>query len=444
MDDQLKDHADKFELPLKPGAWEEIVPNIPIYPGKKRRFFLFFLPHTIGLILGVSVILVAGLFIPEITKIAGTKGISSEIPQQKTESITPQANDTFLSETHTKVTTSKNSLAHTPQVISDHKPLDAKSSSNHIISIKDINANHSFKNDFELRSIGTFNQVSNSNNLYSFGSDIETFLKINGLKAFIINIDNDEASINSFKIKREGKDSLKSNFKSNSQYQTSIFAAVSLLNNRLIVDPELMKLPNGKGQEYTLGLNKRKNNFSVFTSIVYTAFKQSTSMGNVFDSTYYQAFKPNFKTMMPQEYASRVHDTASLYIAGTNHNIVNQQFEMMGLSLGSAYRILNYKKFSVESSYTFTYRLLRKANTFFYDSINRVAVPFSQADKGIVFRNLLSSRIGLNLHYQFNSIVGLQIGGFYDHYHSAFIKHYYKAKIRNYGLQIGLNFRIDN
>lgn len=439
MDNHLKDRADNFELPLKPGAWEEIVPHIPEYQISKRRLLYLILPHTIGFISGLCFVFILSLFLPSSNQNLTNKNGISDVIELK-----PSANLT----NNQKSTSTENDVNIPPQIsrksqLSETKSIDkstrvssynTKEKSEKYIPTKLSNSND-VNSIVNLNSLG----ITNSNDYSNFGIDIETYFKINGFRFFVSKVINNEKAINYAVVPL-----FKDTFKRKSKYETNIFASVSLFNNRLIVVPELMKLPNGKGHEYTLGINKRKKKFSVFSSFIYTSFKQSTSMGNVFDSTYYQAFKPNFKTMMPQEYASRVHDTASLYIAGTNHNTVNQQFQMIGLSLGSAYRILNYKKFSVETNYAFTYRLLRKANTFFYDSINRVAVPFTQTDKGIVFRNLLSSRVGLALHYQMNSVIGLQIGGFYDYYHSAFVKHYYKAKIRNYGLQLGLTFKLND
>ena len=89
MDNHLKDHADKFELPLKPGAWEEIVPHIPEYQISKRRLLYLILPHTFGFILGLCFVFILSLYLPSSNQSHTNKNAISEVIELK-----PNANIT--------------------------------------------------------------------------------------------------------------------------------------------------------------------------------------------------------------------------------------------------------------------------------------------------------------------------------------------------------------
>jgi hypothetical protein len=215
-----------------------------------------------------------------------------------------------------------------------------------------------------------------------------------------------------------------------------------VLNTNIHIVPELMKLPKGRGGEISLytGFASKKWKFAL--GLHNAEFRQTTSMGDQHDTTYMQVFRPNFETVLPSEYSGRLHDTASLYLAGTNHNKVNQNFKVFGLSLNVSRTLIQGKKIGLDLSYGANYKLLTKANTFFYDSINKAAVPFTQVDKGIVFKHLMSSRVRLAVSYKINKALAFEVAPFVDYFHKPFIKHYYKADLLNYGVSFGLNYTL--
>jgi hypothetical protein len=201
-----------------------------------------------------------------------------------------------------------------------------------------------------------------------------------------------------------------------------------------------MKLPKGEGKELSFYIGRNISRWELSLGTHFARIHQNTSMGNHHDTTYYQVFKPDFETVLPSEYVGRLHDTSHLYIAGTNHNTVHQEFDIIGLSFNVGRTVLSRDKFSLRLNYGVNYKLLKRANTFFYDSINKAAVPFSQKDKGIVYRNLMSSRMGLAISYQLSNRLSLEVVPFADVFHSPFIKHYYTAGLRNYGMSFGLRY----
>ncbi|HEY1044886.1 MAG TPA: hypothetical protein VGF79_00510, partial [Bacteroidia bacterium] len=77
------------------------------------------------------------------------------------------------------------------------------------------------------------------------------------------------------------------------------------------------------------------------------------------------------------------------------------------------------------------------------DSINRVAVPFTQSDKGIVFTNLFSSRLAVGAQYRINQRLSLEIAPYIEQFHSPFIKHYYKVKMRNTGINFSVHYNFN-
>ncbi len=431
-DNELKDMADKMELPLKEGAWEFIEAQIPQYP-YRRRWILFWRFLTSGLVLLLAV---TGLWYFN----SSSSSADSSIQLTNTATNTTAEIDPNTSSNALPDETSKLELAASPSGTAEVQTKQAKAAATKMPT----------KSVKPFTPIAKTNTTINNDNYNSFSPDktpdIISQAPINDL---IISNYN-ETDINRYlalvRIKRYFKsfsmpqDIIPRVKPQTKRFQYFIGMNYGLLSTNIHIEPELMKLPEGKGSEVSLygGVKMKKWNFSL--GIHSAQFRQTTSMGDHHDTTYMQVFRPNFETVLPSEYVGRLHDTANLYLAGTNHNKVNQNFKVFGLSLNISRAILERGDFKLDLSYGANYKLLTKANTFFYDSINKAAVPFTQVDKGIVFKNLLSSRVRLAMNYRLYDQLNFEVAPFIDYFHKPFIKHYYKADLLNYGVSFGLNY----
>lgn len=432
-DNDLKDMADKMELPLKDGAWEFIEAQIPVYP-YRRRWILFwrFLTGSLVLLLAVT-----GIWY------FNNSSSSTDSSIQLTNSTTNTINaiDPNTSSKTLPDASSKLEPATAPTGTAVVQQVQGKTTTKKVLA-------KSVKPFAPLAKINTIN----NDNYNSFSPDkTPDFLSQAPVADLRISDDN-ESDINRYlamaRIKRYFNSlsfpqdiipRLKSKTK---PFRYFVAMNYGVLSTNIHIEPELMKLPKGEGSELSLygGILKKQWKFSL--GIHSAQFRQTTSMGDQHDTTYKQVFRPNFETVLPSEYVGRLHDTASLYLAGTNHNKVNQNFKVFGLSLNVSREILERGDFKLDLSYGANYKLLTKANTFFYDSINKAAVPFTQVDKGIVFKNLLSSRVRLVMNYRIYQQLSFEAAPFIDYFHKPFIKHYYKADLLNYGVSFGLSYKI--
>lgn len=455
-EDELKYMAENFELPLKEGAWEFVDAHIPHYPTKRRWLALW--PYFIGgiLLVGVSLVLYF-----QNKPVKHVNAVSSAAVQPFAVDAVESGNNANPSD---QVSGSVNQ-SNSNQVSSSSVASSLKSSKTTIdLSNPKTNASKSFSksnanDDAGLsplvqnapsklnNNIGTLNlseavvskptstasEGIETNNALLMGNELQ-WLKIKPFAGFGVFF---KLYTSRFISQYHPKVN-----KQVSSVKRSYFVAMSygMLSSNIHLEPELMELPKGEGREINFYVGKTFSKWELSLGAHFARIHQNTSMGSHHDTTYYQVFKPNFETVLPSEYAGRLHDTSKLYIAGTNHNTAHQEFDIVGLSLNVGRTILARDKFSMRLNYGANYKLLKRANTFFYDSINKAAVPFSQKDKGIVYRNLMSSRVSLSFNYALSKRLSIELAPFADVFHKPFIKHYYKADLRNYGMSFGLRF----
>lgn len=424
-DNELKDMADKMELPLKEGAWEFIEAQIPVYP-YRRRWILFWRFFS-----GALLLLLATTGLWYLNSYSDSHNSSTKLTNHAT---VGSANNTLSndSEKSGDVSTQSSTLL-TPVVKLSTKKLAAKSSLKLRLNSKPILNKTPFTDDVNS-SLGPLKITTPFTenplgvvDLSNYDNNDPRYLALARIQRYFKSL-----SFNQDIIPR-----IKPNAKT---FRYFIGLNYGILASNIYIEPELMKLPKGKGSEISLygGLSIKKWKLSL--GVHSAQFKQTTSMGDQHDTTYMQVFRPNFESVLPSEYVGRLHDTASLYLAGTNHNKVNQNFKVFGLSLNVSRALLERNNFKLDLSYGANYKLLTKANTFFYDSINKAAVPFTQLDKGIVFKNLVSSRVRLAMNYRIVDQLYFEAAPFIDYFHKPFIKHYYKADFLNYGVSFGLNY----
>ena len=423
-DNELKDMADKMELPLKEGAWDFIESQIPNYPTKRRFFFLW--KYFAGALLLVSTAFAIWYHKPDAPKSTNSAlQVSSQkstqthantsVQNTRTNIVSPQTNVSIATPNTVNPVpqTSRRSTVSTPITPLNMGVIGLTNS-------PDLNEVNSLQAQLDLTKSPTALSDEDFNNRYMTLARIKRYL--------------------SLYFHHPETVALKDNTTSKFHYYIGLHYA--LLNSNIYIEPELMKLPKGRGTELNLYAGIATSKWKWSLGIHSAQFTQTTSMGDQHDTTYMQVFRPNFETVLPSEYAGRLHDTSKLYLAGTNHNKVNQSFKVFGLSLNVGRTLWQGKQLALDFNYGANYKLLTKANTFFYDSINRAAVPFTQMDEGIVFKNLLSSRVRLGMQYQINSALKFEVSPFIDYFHKPFIKHYYKADFLNYGISAGLNYTI--
>ena len=446
-DGELRDMAEHFELPLKEGAWDIINARIPVYPTKKRwRVYWPFLFLTI-----ISIGFLSFIFL---SKQASEK--TGNLQASTKNSITTNINDVksepLSANRNSPQTKFSNPIQAAELLPENNEAVETgiNASSNFSSSIKRTNAS---------KTLSVYKQFSKSKT-----SKIESALtsSLNSSTQAFEDAEQDKGSsifntfqahklraFNGFEIPWKMDFSDRLNIKDHRPLRNRIspfkkyFVSLSygVLNSNIHLEPELMKLPKGEGKEFNFYIGRNISRWELSIGTHFARIHQNTSMGNHHDTTYYQVFKPGFETVLPSEYAGRLHDTSHLYIAGTNHNTVHQEFDILGLSFNVGRVVFSRDKFYLQLNYGANYKLLKRANTFFYDSINKAAVPFSQKDKGIVYRNLMSSRMSLAFNYQLSNRFSLELSPFADVFHSPFIKHYYRAGLRNYGMSFGLRFR---
>lgn len=423
-DNELKDMADKMELPLKEGAWDFIESQIPNYPTKRRFFFLW--KYFAGALLLVSTAFAIWYHKPNVPK-----SISS-VTQTASQNFTQTHADTSVQNTRNNIVspqTNPSAAASDPVIpvpqsgkvslalsaLASPAPLDAR-----LAKIAD-----------QTEASSQYPQPDWSLGLTAVSDDElnRRYMALARVKRYLRLYFHVPETV-----------ALKDNKIPKFHYFFGLHYA--LLNSNIYIEPELMKLPKGRGTELNLYAGVASSKWKWSLGIHSAQFNQTTSMGDQHDTTYMQVFRPNFETVLPSEYAGRLHDTSKLYLAGTNHNKVNQSFKVFGLSLNVGRTLWQGKQMALDINYGANYKLLTKANTFFYDSINKAAVPFTQMDKGIVFKNLLSSRVRLGLQYQISPALKFEVSPFIDYFHKPFIKHYYKADFLNYGISAGLNYTI--
>lgn len=436
--DNLKEMLEKFELPLKPGAWESIAPHIPVYPSKKKRFARFKLWG-----ISIFVLLFGSAFLTyELLLNHKNIGTTSETKNSSVDgSVIAKASKVdealnrqlYVSERYENISVKSETFKNTHAEVSDllkKKPLKKRTvpTQGNDAHFKPGRSS-SYKREF----------IPNTTNEIISPLSPE----VGGLTLLL-----PHSILSGFSVSSADKQvRLLHQDHSIIQLKKERFYYLGLTfgnyYGQLFIDPQLMKLPKGKGQELALKLGRQMGKWNLSLGWNYTQMQQNFSMGDAHDTTYFKVFKPGFNTSLPSEYANRVHDTASLFIGGTHHNKVNQSFKSIGVSFNSAYTFYAGKRTGVFVAYGFNYRLLRKANTFFYDSVNKVAVPFTQSDKGIVYTNLFSSRLSIGAQYRINQRITLEIAPYLEQYHSPFIKHYYKVKMRNTGLNLSLHYNFN-
>lgn len=431
-DNDLKDMADKMELPLKEGAWEFIEAQIPVYP-YRRRWILFwrFLTGSLVLLLAVT-----GIWY--FNNSSSSKDSSIQLTNyvsNATTAIDPNTSSKILPDESSKI-----ELALTQAAAGKAQQVQGKTTTKKVPA----------KSVKPFAPLAKKYTTINNDDHISFSPDQTPDIISQAPVADLRISDDNENDINRYlalvRIKRYfnslsfPQDIIPRVNAKTKPFRYFVAMNYGVLASNIHIEPELMKLPKGEGSEISLygGIQKKQWKFSL--GVHSAQFRQTTSMGDQHDTTYMQVFRPNFETVLPSEYVTRLHDTASLYLAGTSHNKVKQNFKVFGLSLNVSRTLLERGDFKMDVSYGANYKLLTKANTFFYDSINKAAVPFTQLDKGIVFKNLLSSRVRLTMNYRLYDQLYFEAAPFIDYFHKPFIKHYYKADLLNYGVSFGLNY----
>lgn len=417
--DKLKDMAENFELPIKDGTWENIVPHIPNYPVKNRKKSVLKYSILFTLILASGIIFTSTESTDQNSVNKSQIHGDSKTTSGLYKSEVPLTN--LLKERNSENQNSRISKRKSKTLTSKHE------TALEVISIIEQTQQISLDESEAYPLINTLPKIKYE--------PVRQFLN---LKFFRMGISKYAPSSSH----RYTSDKLeRPNIKTKKEY-SFISIGTGLFVSKMTIDPSLMNVPLGNGKEFTIEYGKQYKKFKLSIGWQYSFISQSTSMGNHHDTTYYKVFKPGFQTSLPVEYSNRVHDTANLFIPGTSHNTAEQNFRLLGLTVNSGITLYGTDKFNIDINLGVNYRHLSRANTFFYDSVNRVAVPFTQSDKGIVFRHLMSGRISADFNYQLTHRLGIKISPFHDHYFSPFLKHYYKANLRNSGLSLGLIFKL--
>lgn len=422
-DEELMQMADNLELPIKDGTWELIASEIPVYPTKKRRWLPFIWFSCVLLVLATISWFLAYQ--------------SSEHKREMSQAMTQaNAEGTIENSPGNAVAENKKKNSAVVNMTTDNPMSDLEEQKRSPVnSYQHAERNSSHSNDDLNSAIPSGAPFSMSPTLGSHADEVSNTDSLHFIPRPLGAQPFQSPMVDSHVTKAIRPVALRSD------KIKFVQISLSAIRTRIALSPKLMQLKEGQGSEFSVSAGFLQKKWGLQLNLAYSGFSQVTSMGDAHDTTYYSVFRPNFRTNLPSEYAPRLHDTSKLYIAGTNHNKVDQKFSMLSVGLEPSYRFFKSGKLSSELSLAFNYKLLGRANVFFYDSINRVAVPFSQQDKGIVFRNLFSTGLKLSMTYQLTPAVELRLQPFYEYYHTPFIDHYYKASLRNYGLSTTLRYR---
>ena len=425
----LKNLLDEFELPVKPGIWETIEPKIPDYKKRKKRRLLYFFVLPL---LGIGSAMTFYLYTPK---------QSVHIAHSQTIIATTQAstNNKAQAENYATKLATNNATNDTKTTLSTSKSSTQKKQSPPFIA-KVNKATNRLKTPFVTLHSPSPNIIPHTTSTSVFASATDAtdaseavFFKphYQALKPISKNNVNSEA-LSPYPLL--GKTN------SNAKPKYFIGIAYTSFKSNLLLSPSLMTLDKGKGRGFYFEGGRYKNNWRFSSHLAYSNIQQHTKMPGAYNATYMNVLQTNFKTALPDDYAYKMKDTASLAVPGTTHDFIDQSLQFLSAGLKADYAILNKTKLQLRVGYAFDFNFLLKSNTFFWDSVNHVAVPMTQKDNQIVFRNNFASTVHMAITVPIAKHLAIEATPYYQINHTPFIKHYYKVSLRNTGLNLGLQY----
>lgn len=418
----LKNLLDDFELPVKPGVWEQIEPSIPNYKKRKKRRLIYFFVLPI---LGIGSAMAFYFYLPN---------------QNKSMALKPSTAPTTLS---TPIPTTQQSNPHTTLATNDE--ITKLKTAGLIAPKKQITP--------AFRNINTIPNKQASPFATPHTASPRVLPQTQSSSTFAAQNTPNETSF--FRphyqaLKHLTKKNLNSDVlsaypllgKTNHQSKAKYFIGMGYTSfkSNLLLSPSLMTLDKGKGHGLYFEGGRIKKNWRFSSHLAYTAIRQHTKMPGAYNTTYMNVLQNNFKTALPNDYAYKMKDTASLAVPGTTHDFIDQSLQFISAGLKADYAVLNKKSLQLRLGYAFDFNFLLKSNTFFWDSVNHVAVPMTQKDNQIVFRNNFASTVHMAITIPITKQLAIEATPYYQINHTPFIKHYYKVSLRNTGFNLGLQY----
>jgi hypothetical protein len=418
----LKNLLDDFELPVKPGMWETIAPKIPDYKKRKKRRILYFFVLPL---LGIGSAMTFYLYTPKQNGFsAHSQTIIASTQSTPTNKVQEENNAPTIATSDAKTTLSAPKFS-TPKKQSS--PLIAKAKK----------ATNRLKTPFAILHSSSPSIIphTTSTNAFATATDASeaVFFKphYQALKPISKNNTNSDV-LSPYPLLG------KTNTKAKAKYFIGI--AYNSFKSNLLLSPSLMTLDKGKGRGFYFEGGRYKNNWRFSSHLAYSNIQQHTKMPGAYNATYMNVLQTNFKTALPDDYAYKMKDTASLAVPGTTHDFIDQSLQFLSAGSKADYAVYNKTKLQLRVGYAFDFNFLLKSNTFFWDSVNYVAVPMTQKDNQIVFRNNFASTVHVAITVPIAKHLSFEATPYYQINHTPFIKHYYKVSLRNTGINIGLQY----
>lgn len=223
--------------------------------------------------------------------------------------------------------------------------------------------------------------------------------------------------------------------------QFFVLAGLGIFNARLQLKPSLMKIPTGFGKQGFVTVGRMFNKWSLGLELGYENLTQQTTMPGTYNPDYVKVVDPNTASAVPDLYRSKLSDTNYLLVPGSNHNSIKQSFSLLSLGLDVNYSLFKIRGFSLFAGVSPKYIRMVGAETFFWDNLNGIGVPFDAKDKTIVKVNQLSSKLKLGLGYDVSNQTSVWVSPYYERYFSPFLKHYYQISFKNWGFSTGVRYQ---
>jgi len=418
----LKNLLDDFELPVKPGVWENIAPKIPDYKKRKKRRLIYF-------------------FVLPLLGIGSAMAFYMNTPTQK------QMGSHILPATSVIPLTPSNKIQApitAPTIATNDSKTSVKESKFDTPTKQAIPTSRKFNKAPKIQPTPFANIHASSTSIHPHKATSTAFTALNDASETVF------FKLHYKAIKHASKNNTNSDVlspypllgKSNPQAKAKYFIGIAYnsFKSNLLLSPSLMTLDKGTGRGVYFEGGRYKNNWRFSSHLAYSSIQQHTKMPGAYNATYMNVLQTNFKTALPNDYAYKMKDTASLAVPGTTHDFIDQSLQFLSAGLKADYAVLNKKQLQLRVGYAFDFNFLLKSNTFFWDSVNHVAVPMTQKDNQIVFRNNFASTVHVAITVPIAKHLSFEATPYYQINHTPFIKHYYKVSLRNTGLNLGLQY----
>lgn len=451
---KLQSKADEFELPVKPNIWENIEKQLP--KEKKRRSFLFWWFSCILLLAIVGVAIYRNTRAENKVKtiaVISEKKKPAEIINQSPVGDNVGNSAQPVGKSSDKTSESVSKITKVSAQLPNFKPDNSKNTGGQIIfSPKENKGAITYSKEDKGNSDDKADKSNKDNwvDKADKARDSVAGISDNSLKTkkHIAEVKADSQVKLIAKEQNEPQDSqskapqIKTSISPPAPAKGGFFvlAGMGAFDAQLKLKPSLMKIPAGFGKQLILGIGRHFKNYSIGLGLEYNSITQSTTMPGTYNPNYVKVLDPSAASAVPEVYRSKLSDTNLLLVPGSSHNKINQSFRLLSFGLDFSYRLLSLKKLSVGFAANPKYTRMLGAETFFWDNLNSIGVPFYAKDQKVVRVNQFSAAIRLNLDYKLTPRSSLWVAPYYEQYFSPFLKHYYQVSFRNLGASTGLKW----